>query len=146
MAEDDKKIPPIVVKRKKVVAGGAHGGVWKLAYADFMTAMMAFFLLMWLLGSTAAGDLSGIADFFQNPLKLATSGGSGSGDATSILQGGGKDLTRKAGQVKTVMLNANVKKDISARMLGKKFLRMKKNVSPKKITCVCKISKKILKI
>lgn len=100
MAEDDKKIPPIVVKRKKVVAGGAHGGVWKLAYADFMTAMMAFFLLMWLLGSTAAGDLSGIADFFQNPLKLATSGGSGSGDATSILQGGGKDLTRKAGQVK----------------------------------------------
>lgn len=100
MAEDDKKIPPIVVKRKKVVAGGAHGGVWKLAYADFMTAMMAFFLLMWLLGSTAAGDLTGIADFFQNPLKLAASGGSGTGDATSILQGGGKDLTRKSGQVK----------------------------------------------
>ena len=97
MAEDTR---PIVVKRKKVVAGGAHGGVWKLAYADFMTAMMAFFLLMWLLGSTAAGDLQGISEFFQNPLKVGIGGGSGSGDARSILQGGGKDLTKRAGQVK----------------------------------------------
>src|SRR5574343_925514 len=62
--------------------------------------MMAFFLLMWLLGSTAKGDLQGIAEFFQNPLKVANEGGSGSGDATSVLQGGGKDLTRQAGQVK----------------------------------------------
>ena len=43
---------PIIVKRKKVVAGGHHGGAWKVAYADFVTAMMAFFLLMWLLGAT----------------------------------------------------------------------------------------------
>ena len=42
---------PIVVKRIKKVAGGHHGGAWKIAYADFVTAMMAFFLLMWLLGS-----------------------------------------------------------------------------------------------
>ena len=62
--------------------------------------MMAFFLLMWLLGSTAKGDLQGIASFFQNPVKVAQSGGSGSGDATSVLQGGGKDLTRQTGQVK----------------------------------------------
>jgi chemotaxis protein MotB len=55
---------------------------------------------MWLLGSTAKGDLQGIAEFFQNPLKVAMQGGSGSGDASSILQGGGKDLTRQAGQVK----------------------------------------------
>lgn len=99
MSDDSTR--PIVIKRKKVVAGGAHGGAWKIAYADFMTAMMAFFLLMWLLGSTAKGDLQGIADFFQNPLKVAQQGGSGSGDATSILQGGGKDLTRQAGQVKS---------------------------------------------
>lgn len=98
MSDDSTR--PIVIKRKKVVAGGAHGGAWKIAYADFVTAMMAFFLLMWLLGSTAKGDLQGIADFFQNPLKVANQGGSGSGDATSILQGGGKDLTRQAGQVK----------------------------------------------
>ena len=98
MSDDSTR--PIVIKRKKVIAAGAHGGAWKIAYADFVTAMMAFFLLMWLLGSTAKGDLNGIADHFQNPMKVAMSGGSGSGDATSILQGGGKDLTRQAGQVK----------------------------------------------
>jgi len=98
MSDDSTR--PIIIKRKKVVAGGAHGGAWKIAYADFVTAMMAFFLLMWLLGSTAKGDLQGIADFFQNPLKLSQQGGAGSGDATSVLQGGGKDLTRQSGQVK----------------------------------------------
>lgn len=98
MSDDSTR--PIVIKRKKVVAGGAHGGAWKIAYADFVTAMMAFFLLMWLLGSTAKGDLNGIADHFTNPMKIAMSGGNGSGDATSILQGGGKDLTRQSGQVK----------------------------------------------
>lgn len=98
MSDDSTR--PIVIKRKKVVAGGAHGGAWKIAYADFVTAMMAFFLLMWLLGSTAKGDLQGIAEFFQNPVKVSMQGGSGTGDATSILQGGGKDLTRQAGQVK----------------------------------------------
>ena len=98
MSDDSAR--PIVIKRKKVVAGGAHGGAWKIAYADFVTAMMAFFLLMWLLGSTAKGDLQGIADHFQNPLKVSMQGGEGSGDATSVLKGGGKDLTRQAGQVK----------------------------------------------
>ena len=73
----DDATRPIVIKRKKVVAGGAHGGAWKIAYADFVTAMMAFFLLMWLLGSTAKGDLAGIADYFQNPVKVAMAGGSG---------------------------------------------------------------------
>ena len=93
-------VRPIVIKRIKKVAGGHHGGAWKLAYADFVTAMMAFFLLMWLLGSTASGDLKGIAEFFQNPLKVGMSGGSGAGDATSILKGGGKVLTSSSGQVK----------------------------------------------
>jgi chemotaxis protein MotB len=77
-----------------------HAGAWKIAYADFVTAMMAFFLLMWLLGSTTKGDLQGIADYFQTPLKVAMSGGSGSGDSSSVLQGGGKDLTRRVGQVR----------------------------------------------
>lgn len=98
MSDDSTR--PIIIKRKKVIAGGAHGGAWKIAYADFVTAMMAFFLLMWILGSTAKGDLAGIADHFQNPMKVAMSGGDGAGDATSILKGGGKDLTRQSGQVK----------------------------------------------
>ncbi len=61
---------------------------------------MAFFLLMWLLGSTSKGELQGIAEYFNNPLKVAMAGGSGSGDSSSVIQAGGKDLTRKDGQVK----------------------------------------------
>ena len=93
------EVRPIIIKRIKKVAGGHHGGAWKIAYADFVTAMMAFFLLMWLLGSTTKGDLKGIADYFATPLKVAMAGGSGSGDSSSVIQGGGKDLTRKDGQV-----------------------------------------------
>ncbi|MDR2926262.1 MAG: flagellar motor protein MotB [Azoarcus sp.] len=93
-------LQPIIVKRIKKISGGAHGGAWKIAYADFVTAMMAFFLVMWLLGSTSQGDLKGIADYFQNPLKVAMQGGQGSGDSSSIVKGGGEDLSRKVGQVK----------------------------------------------
>ncbi len=97
---NDEARPPLIIKRiKKVTAGGHHGGAWKIAYADFVTAMMAFFLLMWLIGSTAEGDRKGIAEYFQTPLRVALGGGSGSGDASSILKGGGEDLSRSAGQV-----------------------------------------------
>jgi chemotaxis protein MotB len=98
MSDKDKQ--PIVVKRIKKTVGGNHGGAWKIAYADFVTAMMAFFLLMWLLGSTTKGDLQGIADYFRTPLKVAMSGGSGSGDSSSVIKGGGTDLSRSSGQVK----------------------------------------------
>ena len=109
MAEESQR--PIVIRRKKQDAGGHHGGAWKIAYADFVTAMMAFFLLMWLLGSTTKGDLQGIADYFRNPLKVAQSGGSGVGDATSVIQGGGTDLTRQVGQVKKGELPPAHRKD-----------------------------------
>jgi len=94
----DKGLPPIVVKRVKKAAHAAHGGVWKIAYADFVTAMMAFFLLMWVLGSTTSGDLAGISAYFQNPLRVAVAGGSGSGDATRIIKGGGDNIFKQAGQ------------------------------------------------
>ncbi len=100
MAGDAKKLQPIIVKKVKKGGHAAHGGAWKIAYADFVTAMMAFFLLMWLLGSTTEGDKKGIADYFQAPLKVAMFGGSGAGDASSVIQGGGEDLTRQGGQVK----------------------------------------------
>src|ERR1700741_4971499 len=100
MAGDSKKLQPIIIKRVKKGGHAAHGGAWKIAYADFVTAMMAFFLLMWLLGSTTEGDKKGIADFFNAPLKVSFVGGSGSGDASSVIRGGGADLTRTTGQVK----------------------------------------------
>ena len=101
MSGDSKKLQPIIIKRIKKGGHGAHGGAWKIAYADFVTAMMAFFLLMWLLGSTAEGDKKGIADYFNSPLKVSLmGGGSGSGDSSSVVKGGGTDLTRAEGQVK----------------------------------------------
>jgi chemotaxis protein MotB len=106
MASDDSQ-RPIVVRRIKKVTGGHHGGAWKIAYADFVTAMMAFFLLMWLLGSTTQGDLKGIAEYFSTPLQVALSGGAGSGDASHVIKGGGKDLTRLEGQVKNGEMDAS---------------------------------------
>ncbi len=97
MSDDSQR--PIIVRRIKKGGHGHHGGAWKIAYADFVTAMMAFFLLMWLMGSTAKGDLNGISEYFKTPLRVALSGGGGAGDASSVVKGGGKDLSRKAGQV-----------------------------------------------
>jgi chemotaxis protein MotB len=96
---DGKKLQPIIIKRIKKGGHAAHGGAWKIAYADFVTAMMAFFLLMWLLGSTSEGDKKGISDYFQSPMKIALMGGDGSGNSNSILPGGGRDLSKSAGQV-----------------------------------------------
>ena len=97
MAGDAKKLQPIIIKRIKKAGHVAHGGAWKIAYADFVTAMMAFFLLMWLLGSTSEGDKKGISDYFQSPLKVAMQGGTGAGASNSIINGGGNDLTQSAG-------------------------------------------------
>lgn len=91
---------PIIIKKIKKGGHGHHGGAWKLAYADFVTAMMAFFLLMWLLGTTEPAFRQGIADYFKDPWKPSISGGANTGDATSIIKGGGEDLTQSEGQVK----------------------------------------------
>ena len=98
MAGDAKKLQPIIVKKVKKGGHAVHGGAWKIAYADFVTAMMAFFLLMWLLGSTSEGDKKGLSDYFTAPLKVSMQGGSGAGASNSILNGGGSDLTKSNGQ------------------------------------------------
>ncbi len=101
MAGDAKKLQPIIIKRVKKGGHAVHGGAWKIAYADFVTAMMAFFLLMWLLGSTTEGDKKGLADYFGSPLKISLlSNGTGAGDSSHVVKGGGQDLTRTTGQVK----------------------------------------------
>lgn len=96
----EQPVRPIIVKKIKKVSGGHHGGAWKIAYADFVTAMMAFFLLMWLLGSASKGQLEGIESYFKTPLRVALMGGPSVGASDSILKGGGKDLTKKQLQVK----------------------------------------------
>ena len=82
-----KNAQPIIIKRKKVVGGGGHhGGAWKVAYADFVTAMMAFFLLMWLLNATTEKQRKGIADYFNPtiPINRISGGGEGAFGGDSV--------------------------------------------------------------
>ena len=83
---------PIIIKKvKKVVGGGHHGGAWKVAYADFVTAMMAFFLLMWLLNVTSPEQKQGIADYFAPAsISQSTSGSGGILGGTSLGDDGAK--------------------------------------------------------
>ncbi|MCF6232443.1 MAG: chemotaxis protein MotB [Rhodobacteraceae bacterium] len=73
-------VAPIIIKKKKVIVGGGHhGGAWKVAYADFVTAMMAFFLLMWLLNATTEQQRKGLSDYFTPSVPIARTSGGGDG-------------------------------------------------------------------
>jgi chemotaxis protein MotB len=78
---------PVIIKRKKIVQGGGHhGGAWKVAYADFVTAMMAFFLLMWLLNATTEKQRKGLSDYFNPtiPVNRISGGGDGAFGGDSV--------------------------------------------------------------
>jgi len=78
---------PVIIKRKKVISGGGHhGGAWKVAYADFVTAMMAFFLLMWLLNATTEKQRKGLSDYFNPtiPVNRISGGGDGAFGGNSV--------------------------------------------------------------
>jgi chemotaxis protein MotB len=90
----------IIVRRVASPAGSHSGGGWKIAYADFMTAMMAFFLVMWLLATATPKQREGIAEHFRMPLKVALQGGERSGTSSSVIPGGGHDPTHADGEVK----------------------------------------------
>jgi chemotaxis protein MotB len=80
-------VAPVIIKRKKVISGGGHhGGAWKVAYADFVTAMMAFFLLMWLLNATTEKQRKGISDYFNPtiPVNRISGGGDGAFGGDSV--------------------------------------------------------------
>ena len=79
-------LAPVIIKRKKIIAGGHHGGAWKVAYADFVTAMMAFFMMMWLLNATTEQQRAGLADYFSPtiPINRVSGGGDGSFGGDSI--------------------------------------------------------------
>lgn len=90
----------VVIRRVGGHGGAHHGGGWKIAYADFMTAMMAFFLVMWLLSNTTPKQREGIAEHFRMPLKIALSGGEKSSTSMGVIPGGGMDpSTRASGEV-----------------------------------------------
>ncbi len=102
MASNDAK-PTVIVRRvKKIQGGGHHGGSWKVAYADFVTAMMAFFLVMWLLASTSKPERAAISEYFRNPSPLSGTSstpapgmaGPGGASTSMIKLGGATDISR----------------------------------------------------
>lgn len=99
-------VPPVIIKRvKKVANAGHHGGAWKVAYADFVTAMMAFFLLMWLLNATTEKQRKGLSDYFNPTIAMnrISAGGEGALAGESLLSNeirartgtGGLDVKRE---------------------------------------------------
>jgi chemotaxis protein MotB len=102
--------------------GGAHGGGWKIAYADFMTAMMAFFLVMWLLSISSTKQREGIAEHFRMPLRVALTGGDKSSLSTSMIPGGGADPVHVEGEVKLTETASEDEADASRLVEMKKKL------------------------
>ncbi|WNL45765.1 flagellar motor protein MotB [Dyella sp. BiH032] len=102
---EPRELPPIIIRRVKRKGHGHHGGAWKVAYADFVTAMMAFFLVMWLIGAGTREQRAAISEYFKNPsmtpgtATMAPPGRTGPGGAsTSMIKlGGAKDLSRAPG-------------------------------------------------
>ncbi|PKH26990.1 motility protein MotB [Enterobacterales bacterium CwR94] len=95
--------PIVLVKRRKHKKHEGSHGSWKIAYADFMTAMMAFFLVMWLISIANPKELVQIAEYFRTPLKVALSSGPRSADSESPIPGGGDDVTQIKGEVKRMV-------------------------------------------
>ncbi|MFH2135830.1 MAG: flagellar motor protein MotB [Pseudomonadota bacterium] len=108
-----KKLEPIVIRRTKLIKRPHASGTWKIAYADFVTAMMAFFLLMWLVGSNDEARLRGIAKYFQTPLMVAFSGGPVMTDSSSIINVGSNSIEEGAAQVKTGTVKESHRLDLS---------------------------------
>ncbi|AKH65601.1 flagellar motor protein MotB [Photorhabdus thracensis] len=94
-----RNVSVIRVKRRKRNDTRYHGGSWKIAYADFMTAMMAFFLVMWLLAISSPQELTRIAEYFRTPLQVAINKGERSSDSSNPIPGGGQDVLYQEGDI-----------------------------------------------
>lgn len=128
----DRSNAPIIIKRKKkVVGGGHHGGAWKVAYADFVTAMMAFFLLMWLLNATTEQQRKGIADYFSPTIAInrVSGGGDGLFGGTNLIsedgttqdgngQEGGTPFDGPPNAAERAAAEVAVLEEVEARLLG----------------------------
>ncbi|MFJ2983905.1 MULTISPECIES: flagellar motor protein MotB [unclassified Pseudomonas] len=90
---------PIIIRRRKKPARGHHGGAWKIAFADFMTALMALFLVLWVLSNAGKGDKDAIAEYFSTPLLVALSNGDKNSASTSAIPGGGTDASLSEGEM-----------------------------------------------
>lgn len=89
--------PVIIVRRKKVVHGH-HGGSWKIALADFMTALMALFLVMWIISNAGQKEREAVAEYFRTPLLVSLTGGERQGTSANVIPGGGPDPAHAEGE------------------------------------------------
>ena len=102
--KDGQPIRPIIIRRKKIVAGGHHGGAWKVAYADFVTAMMAFFLVMWLVATADPEKRAAIFEYFKNPsMQEGDSPKPTPGHNSAINLGGAMEAPRSGPDVKPMI-------------------------------------------
>ena len=109
--KDGQPVRPIIVRRKKIIAGGHHGGAWKVAYADFVTAMMAFFLVMWLVATADPEKRAAIFEYFKNPSMQEGSSpkpapgqnGPGGASSSAINLGGAMEAPRAGPDVKPMI-------------------------------------------
>jgi len=99
MKADEKR--PIIIKRKKG-RHPHHGGAWKIAFADFMTAMMALFLVLWILSTSNPDQRKAVAEYFRSPIVVALTNGDRDSASTSAIPGGGQDPTYTEGEVRSI--------------------------------------------
>ncbi|MBE0488998.1 MAG: flagellar motor protein MotB [Halomonas sp.] len=99
---------PIIIRRKKVVHQ-RHGGSWKIALADFMTALMALFLVMWILSTASPEQREGVGEYFRTPLVAAITGGDGSAQTRSVIPGGGPDPVHSEGEQARIDMRAQTR-------------------------------------
>lgn len=127
--------PPIIIKKIKK-HHGHHGGSWKIAFADFVTAMMAFFLLMWLVASLNKVQKAAIADYFKQPIKVAIMGGENVGNREVNVQGGGSDSNETQGQVSATVMpvkekdkGKQINEQEAAKLEAKKLEELKSQIN-----------------
>jgi len=89
---------PIVIRRRRRAHVAHHGGAWKIALADFMTALMALFLVLWIISTASPAELQGLAEYFRTPLKVALADGDRNSSSTSAIPGGGADPAHSDGE------------------------------------------------
>lgn len=124
--QNEENNAPIIIKKIKKGGHGHHGGSWKIAYADFVTAMMAFFLLMWLLASLNIAQKQGLAEYFKQPVKVSLIGGNKTGSNEVFIEGGGDNIDRKTGQVFAQDTPSKTKKIDDEKIIKQKAIEIQK--------------------
>ncbi|MHD0644020.1 flagellar motor protein MotB [Pseudomonas aeruginosa] len=114
---------PIIVKRKKP-GHSHHGGAWKIAFADFMTALMALFLVLWILSVSDPEKRRAVAEYFRTPLVVAMTSGDRDSSSTSAIPGGGPDPSYNEGEVR----NIDIKQESRNNQERERLVELKRNL------------------